>query len=97
MSNIGKPNAISGNTITATVYVFATPKIDIIEREYPKKFEPVSPINVFAGEKLKGKNPTKAPAKEVINNIETNGDPFNTNIINNETEEITEIPEDNPV
>ena len=48
VSNNGNPNTISGNTITATVYVFATPNIDIIDSEKPKKFEPVSPINVFA-------------------------------------------------
>ena len=44
-------------------------EIDTIESMYPKKFEPVSPINVFAGEKLNGKNPTSAPINDVIINI----------------------------
>lgn len=96
VSKIGKPNAISGNTITTAVYVLAIPRIDIIDSENPKKLEPVSPINVFAGAKLNGKNPTKAPANAVINKIDTNGDPFNTNIINREIADIIEIPEDNP-
>ena len=70
--------------------------MDIMEREKPKKLEPVSPINVLAGAKLNGKNPTNAPAIAVINNIEISGDPFNTNIINNDTADITEIPADSP-
>ena len=96
VSNNGKPKTISGNTITAAVYVFATPNIDIMDKEYPKKFDPVSPINVFAGAKLNGKNPTNAPANAVINKIATIGESFNTKIINSEIADITEIPEDNP-
>ena len=96
VSKIGNPSAINGNTITTAVYVFAIPRIEIIERENPKKLEPVSPINVLAGAKLNGKNPTNAPANAVINNIDTKGEPFNTNIINNEIAEITDIPEDSP-
>ena len=84
VSNIGSPRTINGNTITAAVYVFAIPNIDIIDNENPKKFDPVSPINVFAGAKLNGKNPTNAPANAVINTIDINGEPFNTNIINND-------------
>ena len=68
--------------------------MEIIEREKPKKLEPVSPINVFAGAKLNGKNPTNAPANAVINKIEISGEPFNTNIINNDTADMTEIPAD---
>ena len=56
----------------------------------------MSPINVFAGEKLNGKNPTNAPASAVINIIATIGEPFNTNIINNDTADITDIPADSP-
>ena len=96
VSNIGSPRTINGNTITAAVYVFAIPNIDIIDNENPKKFDPVSPINVFAGAKLNGKNPTNAPANAVINTIDINGEPFNTNIINNDTADITDIPDDNP-
>ena len=96
VSKIGNPKTISGNTITANVYVFATPKIDIIDNENPKKLEPVSPIKVFAGVKLNGKNPTSAPANAVISTIDTNGEPFKTNITNNEIADITDIPEDNP-
>ena len=80
-SNIGNPNTITGNTITANVYVLAIPKIDTIANINPKKFEPVSPINVFAGEKLYGKNPTNAPANAVINTIDISYDSFSTNII----------------
>ena len=96
VSKIGNPNTIKGNTITAAVYVLAAPKIDITDNENPKKFEPVSPINVFAGVKLKGKNPTSAPAKAVINIIDINDEPFNTNITNNDIADITDIPDDNP-
>lgn len=97
VSNIGSPKTINGKTITAIVYVFATPNIDIIDNEYPKKFEPVSPINVLAGVKLNGKNPTKEPAKAAINIIDTKGDPLSTNIINNDTADITDIPADKPI
>src|SRR5699024_8678064 len=96
VSNKGNPKTISGNTITTAVYVFATPNIEIIDSENPKKFEPVSPIKVLAGEKLNGKNPTKAPASAVINNIAIIGESLSTNIINNEIADITDIPEDNP-
>lgn len=70
--------------------------MEMIESEKPKKFEPVSPIKVFAGAKLNGKNPTKAPANAVINKMEISGEPFKTNIINKETADITEIPVDRP-
>lgn len=53
-------------------------------------------IKVFAGAKLNGKNPTNAPAIAVINKIDISGEPFNTNIINKDTADITEIPADNP-
>ena len=39
VSNMGNPKTINGNTITAIVYVLATPSIDIIDNENPKKFE----------------------------------------------------------
>lgn len=96
MSNNGSPKTINGNTITAAVYVFATPNIEIMDNENPKKFEPVSPINVLAGAKLNGKNPTNAPASAVINKIATIGESFNTNMINNEMADMTDIPDDKP-
>ena len=68
----------------------------MIDNENPKKLDPVSPINVFAGAKLNGINPIKAPANAVTNNIAIIGDSFNTNIINNEIADITDIPDDNP-
>lgn len=71
-------------------------KIDIIASENPKKLEPVSPIKVFAGLKLYGKNPNIAPASAVINTIAIIGEPFKVNIINKEIHEINVIPEDNP-
>ena len=67
-----------------------------MDNENPKKFDPVSPINVFAGAKLNGKNPTNAPASAVISNIATIGESFNTNMTNNEIADITDIPQDNP-
>lgn len=53
-------------------------------------------IKVFAGAKLNGKNPTKAPEIAVISKMEISGEPFNTNIINKDTADITEIPADSP-
>lgn len=38
------------------------------------KFEPVSPINVFAGLKLNGKNPISAPANAVTKSIAITGE-----------------------
>ena len=96
VSKIGNPKTIKGKTITAAVYVLAEPNIEITAKENPKKFEPVSPKNVFAGVKLNGKNPTKAPAKAVINTTDINAEPFNTNITISEIADITAIPEDNP-
>ena len=52
VSNKGKANISKGAIITIAVYVLAIPKIEIIDNEYPKKFEPVSPIKVLAGLKL---------------------------------------------
>ena len=97
VSNIGNPNTIIGNTITTAVYVFATPSIAIIDVANPKKLDPVSPINVFAGAKLNGKNPTNAPVSAVIKTTAIDGEPFIINIINNDIDEIAVIPEDNPV
>ena len=67
-----------------------------MDNENPKKFDPVSPINVLAGAKLNGKNPTNAPASAVISSIATIGESFNTNMINNEIADITDIPDDKP-
>ena len=74
----------------------ATPKIETTDNIKPKKFEPASPINVFAGEKLYGKNPVNAPISAVIIIIAIIGDSFNANIINNEIHDINVIPDDKP-
>ena len=74
----------------------ADPNIEITANENPKKFEPVSPINVFAGVKLNGKNPTNAPANAVINTMDINDEPFNTNITSSDIADIIDIPDDNP-
>ena len=71
-------------------------KIEIIAKENPKKLEPTSPIKVFAGLKLNGKNPVIAPPKAVINKTAIKGDLLSVNIINKEMQEIYEMPEDNP-
>lgn len=96
VSNIGNPSTISGAINTKTVYVFATPKIDITAKLNPKKLEPTSPTNVLAGLKLNGKNPTIPPARAVINIIDNIDEPFVANIINNDIQDISEIPEDKP-
>ena len=61
VSNIGRPNTIIGSTTTNAVAVFAIPSIDTIDKVKPIKFEPISPINVFAGLKLNGRKPDSAP------------------------------------
>ena len=63
---------------------------------YPRKLEPVSPRNVFAGEKLNGKNPNIAPPRAVTKIIEIIGESFNAKIINREIQEISEIPLERP-
>ena len=45
---------------------------------------------------MNGKNPTNAPASAAISIIDIIEDPFSTNIINNETADITDIPDDSP-
>ena len=42
-------------------------RIDITASEKPKKLEPVSPINVFAGLKLNGTKPTIEPPNAAVN------------------------------
>lgn len=96
VSNIGSPKTINGATMTIAVYVLATPSMDITASEYPKKLEPVSPINVFAGLKLNGRNPINAPASAVTAIIAIIGELFKEKIIKSDIHEITPIPEDNP-
>lgn len=96
VSNIGIASIIIGAIRTKAVYVLATPSIDIIASEKPIKFEPVSPINVFAGLKLNGRNPTILPANAVINTIAINGESFKANTISNDKQEISVTPEDRP-
>ena len=96
VSNKGNASTINGATITIAVYVFAIPKMEIIDKQYPKKLDPVSPINVLAGLKLYGKNPTNEPHNAVIRIMEIIGDPFKENIIKSETQEIIEIPKYGP-
>ena len=71
-------------------------KIEITAKQNPKKLDPTSPINVFAGLKLNGKNPTIEPPNAVISKTAIKGDLFNVKIINKEIHEINVIPEDNP-
>lgn len=96
VSKIGIPSIIIGAIKTNAVYVFATPSIEIIAKENPIKFEPVSPINVFAGLKLKGKNPTIAPANAVISTIDIKGEPFKAKTIRSDKHDISVTPDDNP-
>ena len=70
--------------------------MEITAKLKPRKLEPVSPINVFAGLKLNGKNPKIAPANAVVKIIANNGEPLSANIIINETHDTRDIPEDNP-
>ena len=53
-------------------------------------------MNVFAGLKLYGRNPTIAPARAVINIIAINGDSFKENIISIEIHAINVIQDDSP-
>ena len=53
-------------------------------------------MNVFAGEKLNGKNPTNAPIRDVIISIAIIGESFSAKIISNDMHEINAIPDDNP-
>ena len=71
-------------------------KIDIIAKENPRKLEPASPINVLAGLKLYGINPISAPASAVTSIVATIGESFKEKIISKDTQEIMQIPEDNP-
>ncbi len=61
VSKIGKPRDIIGMRSTITVVVFIV-SIEIPASIKPKNSEPQSPIKVFAGLKLNGKNPNAAPA-----------------------------------
>ena len=70
--------------------------IEITDKEYPRKLEPVSPMKVLAGLKLNGINPSNAPARAVTSMILIKGDPFKAKIISKETQEIIDIPEDKP-
>lgn len=70
--------------------------IDIIDKLYPKKLAPVSPINVFAGLKLNGKNPKVAPDKADIRIIAAISAPFKAKIIRSDTVDIPDIPADRP-
>ena len=70
--------------------------MEIIDKQYPKKFEPVSPIKVLAGLKLYGKKPTNEPHNAVIKIIEIIGEPLSEKIIKSDTQEIIEIPVDKP-
>ena len=70
--------------------------MEITAKLYPKKLEPVSPINVLAGLKLNGKNPVNAPANAVTNSIAMSGESFKAKIIIKDKHEINEIPEDKP-
>ena len=81
---------------TNKVQVLAVPTIEIIDKANPKKLEPVSPIKVFAGLKLKGKNPTNEPARAVISKMEIKGEPLSVKIISSEKHDITPIPADKP-
>ena len=54
ISIIGTAKTIKGNNI-ATVATFITPVIEIAASKKPENREPLSPINIFAGLKLKVK------------------------------------------
>ena len=53
-------------------------------------------MNVFAGLKLNGKNPTIAPASAVISTIANKGEPFKAKTIRRDKHEIKVTPDDNP-
>lgn len=70
--------------------------MEIMASENPKKLEPTSPINVLAGLKLNGKNPTIAPPNAVISKTAISGDLFKVKIISSDIHEISVMPDDKP-
>ncbi len=62
VSNIGTPNANTGTANATTATLFTIPETDVTASMYPNNSEPVSPMKIFAGLKLKGRNPREAPA-----------------------------------
>ena len=70
-------------------YPLNKPCIHIIESIYPRNVEPVSPINIFAGLKLYGKNPRQEPASAAAK-IATTGSPARIAIKNRENVAIEE-------
>ena len=62
ISIIGTAKTIKGNNI-ASVATFITPVIEIAASKNPENNAPLSPINIFAGLKLKVKNASIAPAR----------------------------------
>lgn len=63
VSNIGIASITIGAINTTSVYVFATPTIEITAIINPINCAPTSPTNVFAGYLLNGKNPAVPPSK----------------------------------
>ena len=51
----------SGTRTEIAACILKVPRIDITERVYPRKSEPVSPIKILAGCLLNGRKPKHAP------------------------------------
>ena len=66
MSKIGSPNIKIGTANVITADILSIPCTDIQAKINPKNSAPVSPINIFAGLKLYGKNPNPAPATAAV-------------------------------
>ena len=62
VSKIGIARTTTGTTTAIIVDLLRGPTTDRIAIINPRNKAPPSPIKVFAGEKLKGKNPMQLPA-----------------------------------
>lgn len=96
VSNIGTPNAKIGAIIASNVYPFANPNIDTTDNVKPKKFDPTSPIKVFAGLKLYGKNPSVEPTSTAVITIASKLAEVVIKIISSAVAEIADIPAASP-
>ena len=66
VSKIGRPSTSAGITTTTRVALLTVPRMDSAARAKPRTCEPLSPMNVFAGWKLNGRNPRHAPARIIM-------------------------------
>ena len=69
VSKIGRPSTSAGIITTTIVVLLTVPSMENAAIENPKSCDPPSPMNVLAGWKFQGKNPSAAPAITIIANV----------------------------